>query len=122
MSIFSIAEEYYQEFDEDDEMMFGKYHKDSLISKNIILFELDRNQYQARVIIDGFKVIIEGINAGHLKIQNEFLNENVTLISESLTKNFAAEIAVNLITAYQKKLPKIKINGDYLIIRGFKLL
>jgi len=109
----------FREFDEDDEMGFGKYEPDARISDDILLFQIKDINYIARVITSRFKVIIEANAEDEIKITEDIdckLDTNITLVSEQLTKQFAVNLANHLFKE------NAQITGDDLLRWGFKIL
>jgi len=113
----------FREFDEDDEMAFGVYEPDARISDDILLFEIKKVNYIARVIISRFKVIIEAISEYEMTTSDDIeskLDNNITLVHEALTKGFAVNIANHLFDNYYQE--DDQINGEDLLVWGFKIL
>jgi len=109
-------EKYFQEFDEDDEMAFGKYHADSLISRDVFAFSICGHDYLSRIILDGFKVILESICQD--VINHQWLCENETLVADCLSKVHSRDLAFLLAT----KEDHLECTGDTLLMYGFKRL
>ena len=112
-------ENLFRKLDEDDQMAFGKYEPDARISDDILLFQIKDINYIARVITSGFKVIIEANAEDEMKTSEDVdckLYENITLVSDQLTKQFAVNLANHLFKE------NAQITGDDLLRWGFKIL
>jgi len=111
----------FREFDEDDEMAFGKYEPDAKISEDILVFTIKGIQYISRVIISRFKVIIEAVEhmTTEADIRNDInskLDTNITLEHEALVKSFAIGLGHQLFET------DTEITGEDLLAWGFKIL
>ena len=104
-----------RKFDHDDEIMFGKYEPDALISDSVTSFTIRGYSYSSRVILSRFKVIIESIS-DNVDI-DEMLGNNVTLEHEAMTKRMAADLANLLISKTETEL-----TGEYLLALGFRII
>ena len=108
----------FREFNEDNEMQFGKYEPDVKISDDVLLFTIKDIDYISRVIISRFKVIIEAIAESEFEpddIESK-LDTNITLEYEGLTKEFAVNVAHRLFEENEQ------ITGEDLLAWGFRIL
>jgi len=110
-------EKYFQRFDQDDEEAFGVYEGDSWISKDVFIFSICGHQYLSRIIINGFKVILESIYDGDID-NHEWLHENETLVSDCISRVHSRELAFLLAS----KEDHLDCTGDELLMYGFKKL
>jgi len=113
----------FREFDEDDEMAFGKYEPDAKISEDILVFTIKGIQYISRVIISRFKVIIEAVEhmttEADIRNSNDIeskLDTNITLECEVMAKSFTITLGDHLFKT------DAQITGEDLLIWGFKIL
>lgn len=97
----------------------GCEDKEPLIADDVITITLDGLDYVGQVIVDGFHVAIHlnlaialVSNEPKYKMEHPFLDEEMTIIKECMTKLFAKADA--------ESIPD-KPTTDWLFLRGFKI-
>jgi hypothetical protein len=98
----------------------GCEDKNPMIADDVLTIDLDGHGYVGEVIVDGFFVVIHlnlaswiGEDEDKSSIENHnYLNEEMSAISEHMTKEFAVNMA--------KSIPD-KPTAEWLFLNGFKL-